>query len=146
MSSFVLCSCRLLPLCLLRPSRPLHASGPDEPPEQQRTEAEADRVQEDQLAVSRHERPEQQRRDHDRYRQPLAPPDESARLDRESPDPWNQFLDVHRRLLVSRFVWDNHFTEVDRGAADRSLPGHRRPPESEGRRTPPEQSPNSIRG
>ena len=51
-----------------------------------------------------------------------------------------------KNRLVSRFVWDNHFTEVDRGAADRSLPGHRRPPESEGRRTPPEQSPNSIRG
>ena len=100
MSSFMLCcSCRLLPLCLLRPSRSLPASGPDEPPEQQRTESEADRVQEDQLAVGRQQRPEQQRRDHGRYRQPLAPPDESAHLDRESLDLWNQFLDVHRRLL-----------------------------------------------
>ena len=99
-SCFVLCClCLRLPLCLLRPSRSLPASGLDEPPEQQRTESEADRVQEDQLAVGRHERPEQQRRDHDRYRQPLAPPDESARLDRESLDLWNQFLDVHRRLL-----------------------------------------------
>ena len=89
------CSCRPLPLCLLRPSRSPPASGPDEPLEQQRTEAQADRVQEDQLAISRHERPEQQRRDHDRYGQPLAPPDESARLDRESLDLWNQFLDVH---------------------------------------------------
>ena len=96
MSSFVLCcSCLRLPLYLLRPSRSLPASGPDEPPEQQRTESEADRVQEDQLAVGRHERPEQQRRDHDRYRQPLAPPDESAHIDRESLDLWNQFLDVH---------------------------------------------------
>ena len=96
MSSFMLCcSCRPLPLCLLRPSRSLPASGPDEPPEQQRTESEADRVQEDQLAVGRQQWPEQQRRDHDRYRQPLAPPDESARLDRESLDLWNQFLDVH---------------------------------------------------
>ena len=96
MSSFMLCClCLRLPLCLLRPSRSPPASGLDEPPEQQRTESEADRVQEDQLAVSRHERPEQQRRDHDRYRQPLVPPHESARLDRESLDLWNQFLDVH---------------------------------------------------
>ncbi len=80
------CFCLRLPLCLLRPSRPLPASGPDEPPEQQRTESEADHVQEDQLAVGRHERPEQQRRDHDRYRQPLAPSDEAARLDRDSLD------------------------------------------------------------
>ena len=97
MSSFVLCcSCRLprlvrprrlLPLSLPRPSRPLPAIGPGEPPEQQRAEAEADRVQEDQLAVAGHQRPRQQQRDHHRNRQPLVPPDETADADRDRLDP-----------------------------------------------------------
>ena len=84
------CSCRLsrllrprrlLPLSLLRPSRPLPAIGPGEPPEQQRAEAEADRVQEDQLAVAGHQRPRQQQRRPDRNRSPLVPPDEPDRFD-----------------------------------------------------------------
>ena len=104
MSSFVLCCfCRLLrlprpgrllPLCLLRPSRSLPASGPGEPPEQQRAEAEADRVQDEELAVAGQQWRKQQRRNHDRYRQPLVPPHEPARLDRDSRDPSNLCLDV----------------------------------------------------
>ena len=43
-------------------------------------------------------------------------------------------------------VWDNHFTQADWGAADRLLLGHRRPSHSDGRRTHPEESPNSICG
>ena len=43
-------------------------------------------------------------------------------------------------------VWDNHFTQADWGAADRLLLGHRRPSHSDGRRTNPEESPNSCLG
>ena len=43
-------------------------------------------------------------------------------------------------------LWDNHFTQADWGAADRMLLGHGRPSDSVGRRTHPEESPNSIRG
>ena len=43
-------------------------------------------------------------------------------------------------------VWDNHFTQADWGAADRLLLGHRRPSHSDGRRTHPEESPNSCLG
>ena len=51
------------------------------------------------------------------------------------------------KLLVSwLLVWDNHFIQADRGAADRLLLGHGRPSYSEGRRTHPEESPNSICG
>ena len=78
---------RLLPLFPLRPSRPLPASGLGEPPEQQRAEAEADRVQEDQLAVARHQRPCQQQRRPDRNRGPLVPPDETADADPDALDP-----------------------------------------------------------
>ena len=90
------CSCRLsrlvrprrlLPLFLLRPSRPLPAIGPGEPPEQQHAEAEADRVQEDQLAVAGHQRPRQQQRDHRRNRQPFVPSYEAADADRDRFDP-----------------------------------------------------------
>ena len=90
------CSCRLLrllrprrllPVRLLHPSRPLPAVGPGEPPEQQHTEAEADRVQEDQLAVAGHQRPRQQQRRPDRNRGPFVPPDETADADRDRLDP-----------------------------------------------------------
>ncbi len=104
----LLCSCRPLrfvpPLRLSRPSRPLPAPWPGEPPEQQSAEAEADRVQDEYLAVAgQQQRPEQQRRDHDRNRQPLAPPQEPAEADRDSPDLWNRcqdVLDVHLHLLA----------------------------------------------
>ena len=83
----------------------------EEPPEQQRADAQVDRVQEDQLAVGRQQWPEQQRRDHDRYRQPLAPPDESARLDRESLDLWTgipqikpTFLDIAPSGIPSNII------------------------------------------
>ena len=99
----LLCSCRPLrfvpPLRLSRPSRPLPAPGPGEPPEQQSAEAEADRVQDEYLAVAG----QQQRRDHDRNRQPLAPPQEPAEADRDSLDLWNRcqdVLDVHLHLLA----------------------------------------------
>ena len=104
----LLCACRplrsVLPLRLSRPSRPPPAPGPGEPPEQQSAEAEADRVQEEDLAVAGQEqRPDQQRRGHDRNRQPLAPPQEPAEADRDSLDLWHRcldVLDVHLHLLV----------------------------------------------
>ena len=100
----LLCSCRplrsVLPLRLSRPSRPLPAPGPGEPPEQQSPEAEADRVQEEDLAVAG----QQQRGDHQqRNRRPLSPPQEPAEADRDSPDLWNRCLDVldlHLHLLA----------------------------------------------
>ena len=41
---------------------------------------------------------------------------------------------------------NNHFTHVDRGAADRMLLGHQRPLYSEGRRTSPQEEPEQLPG
>ena len=51
------------------------------------------------------------------------------------------------KLLVSWYWYGTIISlKVALGAADRLLLGHGRPSYSEGRRTHPEESPNSIRG
>ncbi len=95
------CLSRVLPLRLLRPSRSPPATEPREPPEQQRTEAEADHVQDEELAVAgRQQRADQQRRHCNGNRQSPVPPDKSTEADRDALDLSNPFLDVHAHLLV----------------------------------------------
>ena len=74
-------------------SMPSPPSEPCEPPKQQRGDADADRVQRKELNVSgQRQRPDQQRRNDDRYRNPLSTHYESEGYSDDRSDP---FSNVH---------------------------------------------------